>query len=294
MRSVIEDKRLILLFSVLALGALMILAVGLGEVSFREARSFGWNPARGVRSLALGFITTFAEIPLPMHLGLWVLLFLLVFLIAALISPASRWRLIKNIIRMAVIYWGFYILFTRLRERLAQIALDLNAMGSNPFSSAGGEPPPEFAPPSNSSSLAYLASFIIALLLVLIGWRLFVFWRKKRQDGGLQPLEKIAKIAHTSLKDLSSGRDATDVIMKCYYRMNEVVADKRKLERGAAMTPAEFAVQLERAGLPGDAVRRLTRLFEDVRYGAHRTGAGDVNEAVACLNVILHHCGEPL
>ena len=44
--------------------------------------------------------------------------------------------------------------------------------------------------------------------------------------------------------------------------------------------------------LPGDAVRRLTRLFEKVRYGGYRTDSNAVNEAVACLTTILHYCGE--
>jgi hypothetical protein len=44
--------------------------------------------------------------------------------------------------------------------------------------------------------------------------------------------------------------------------------------------------------LPGDAVQRLTRLFEAVRYGGYRSGRKDVNEAVACLTSILNYCGE--
>ena len=104
--------------------------------------------------------------------------------------------------------------------------------------------------------------------------------------------KKIAGIARSSLRDISSGRDSTDVIINCYFRMSDVVADKRNLNRSAAMTPHEFAGRLEQAGLPGDAVRRLTRLFEKVRYGGHRTDSSAVNEAVACLTTILHYCGE--
>jgi hypothetical protein len=73
-----------------------------------------------------------------------------------------------------------------------------------------------------------------------------------------------------------------------------VVADKRRLYREVAMTPHEFALQLEQAGLPGDAVTRLTSLFEGVRYGDRRSGPKDVNEAVSCLKAILHYCGEPV
>ncbi len=58
------------------------------------------------------------------------------------------------------------------------------------------------------------------------------------------------------------------------------------------MTPAEFATRLENSGLPSDAVRRLTRLFEGVRYGLQKTGPTEINEAVACLTTILQYCGE--
>jgi hypothetical protein len=82
--------------------------------------------------------------------------------------------------------------------------------------------------------------------------------------------------------------------MNCYYRMSDAVADKRDLQRKDSMTPSEFAVRLEQAGLPGEAVRRLTALFEAVRYGDRRSSQREVNEAVACLNSILIHCGEPV
>jgi len=76
--------------------------------------------------------------------------------------------------------------------------------------------------------------------------------------------------------------------------MSDVVADKQKLRREVAMTPQEFALRLERAGLPGDAVRRLTHLFEMVRYGDRKSAPKDINEAVSCLNTILHYCGETI
>jgi hypothetical protein len=76
--------------------------------------------------------------------------------------------------------------------------------------------------------------------------------------------------------------------------MSDVVSSTRHLYRNTAMTPHEFALHLEQAGLPGDAVTRLTRLFEGVRYGNRKSGPQDINEAVSCLKTILHYCGEPV
>jgi hypothetical protein len=38
-------------------------------------------------------------------------------------------------------------------------------------------------------------------------------------------------------------------------------------------------------------VKRLTRLFEAVRYGAGPTSQAEVQEAIACLKSILTYCG---
>jgi hypothetical protein len=128
--------------------------------------------------------------------------------------------------------------------------------------------------------------------MAFLAWRVSRVWREHAGRSGGKSLNEIARIARSSLRELSSARESTDVILNCYFRMSDVVADKRKLQRGAAVTPAEFAMRLEQAGLPGEAVKKLTRLFESVRYGGHRSGPTEVNEAVACLTTILHYCGE--
>jgi hypothetical protein len=124
-------------------------------------------------------------------------------------------------------------------------------------------------------------------------WKLYRAWEEIRQVKSV-PLQDIARIAHSSLRDLSNGRESTDVILNCYFRMSDVVADKKRIQRMASMTPAEFALRLESSGLPRDAVQTLTRLFESVRYGSRKAGPKETNEAVACLTAILQYCGEPV
>jgi hypothetical protein len=53
------------------------------------------------------------------------------------------------------------------------------------------------------------------------------------------------------------------------------------------MTPREFVRSLTAMGLPELAVQRLTRLFEDVRYGARVTGDQEEGEAIASLTAIV-------
>jgi hypothetical protein len=151
-----------------------------------------------------------------------------------------------------------------------------------------------FEPSQISPTFSYLVSFGFVLLWMVVFWVLYRGWKRYRAFSNTKPLDEIARIARSSLEDLSSGRNSSDVIINCYLRMSDVVSSRRQLQRDMAMTPHEFAVRLEQAGLPGDAVNRLTRLFEGVRYGDRRSGPRDVNEAVSCLKTILHYCGEPV
>ena len=47
---------------------------------------------------------------------------------------------------------------------------------------------------------------------------------------------------------------------------------------------------LEEVGLPTEAVRRLTELFEQVRYGAKSLGQDEGAQALACLEAIVEFC----
>ena len=291
MRSFLENKRLILVFSIVALGALTVLAIGLSDVPFRGAQTFRREEdARALGAVPQNLINSMVNIPLWQQLSLWLLILIMVVLISMLLSPELRKRLILIIIRVGITYWALYIVFTRYREML--LGMGMRPTLQQPGGASDALPPPEFIPPQTISLASYLVSFGIAVLLVLLAWKLFKFWQEYTMSNASLPLHKIARIARSSLNDLSSGRESTDVIMNCYFRMSDVVESKRNLSRGKSMTPAEFASRLEQGGLPSDAVYRLTRLFERVRYGGYRSGTPEVNEAVSCLTTILHHCGE--
>ena len=292
MRSLFENKRLTLVVSILALGALTVLAIGLNDVPFRAAHSFSREVASDPTSILP--IATDSEIDSRawLQMSVLTLVICMVILVGALLSPELRKRLFLIMIRVGFMYWALYILFTRYREFLPGMGLDLLGAERVPGSSSTGEPVPQFMPPQSISLTSYLISFGIAILLVIVARRVYAAWKEMKAADAEPSFKKIAGIARSSLRDISSGRDSTDVIINCYFRMSDVVADKRNLNRSVAMTPNEFAGRLEQAGLPGDAVRKLTRLFEKVRYGGYRTDSSAVNEAVACLTTILHYCGE--
>ncbi len=289
MRSLFENKRLILLLSILALGALTVLAISLNDVPFREGQQYSQREAPARELAAERVIRTLSDVPLWKQLFLWVSISLLVILIGLLLSPETRKRIFRLLIRVAFTVWAIYYLLMNYGAQL----LGFNTQ--QPEESLEDLPPlPVFEPPQVSSTFSYLISFAFALLALAVLWGLYRGWQKYMSLSTRKPLDEIAKIARSSLNDLSAGRDSSDVIIRCYLRMSDVVADKRRLYREVAMTPHEFALHLEQAGLPGDAVARLTGLFEGVRYGDRRSGPKDVNEAVSCLKAILHYCGEPV
>lgn len=291
MRSLFGNKRLVLLLAVLALGALTLLAISLNEVPFREGQHFSREETAQFELSVTEVNQIWGDVPVWKQIVLWSLLILSVILIGLLLSPQLRKRFFLLMIRAAITVWAVFFVLTNYGDEL----LGLTAQGGGGQAGVdGGAPIPVFEPPQVSPTFSYLISFAFALLWLVVLWTLYRGWKRYQLLSAKKPLDEIAKIARASLNDLSSGRNSSDVVINCYLRMSDVVASKRRLQREIAMTPHEFALRLEQAGLPGDAVSRLTRLFEGVRYGDRKSGPRDVNEAVSCLKTILHYCGEPV
>jgi len=295
MRSFFENKTWVLLVSILALGALTVLSVSLKNVSFKDAQPIGRGEAEPFVSPPSVVAEPQGEVSVWTQVMLWIVLTILVCLIALLLSPEGRRRMFRILIRLVASYLAVYFLFKRYPEIFSNLLFNFDALaGGRPADNVVDLPPPVFTPPQPSPFVSYVISVFIVLVMMYLGWTLYRAWKKLSASTQQQPLSEIAQIARSSLRELSSGRESTDVIMNCYFRMSDVVGSKKNMQRRPAMTPAEFATRLEDSGLPSDAVRRLTRLFESVRYGSHKTGQKEINEAVACLTTILQYCGEPV
>ena len=275
--------------------ALTVLAISLNDIPFRAAQHFGQGGTDEVSNVPQQLITEWIEIPWWKQVGIWILMTILVILASALLSPELRKQLIRRFIRMALTFWGLFYIFKNYRQYIP--ALNINLAQKVPVQNSNGSAgtPAVFQPPHISPTFSYLISFGFALLALVVIWALYRGWQKyTAMFNAKAPLNEIARIARSSLDDLSSGRNSSDVIINCYLRMSDVVFDKRQLSRADAMTPNEFASRLQQAGLPGEAVTRLTRLFEGVRYGDRKSSPKDINEAVSCLKTILNYCGEPI
>jgi hypothetical protein len=212
-------------------------------------------------------------------------------LVASILSPELRKRLIRMFLVFAFSFWAiFYLLENEL------LTLPNLSMGAGAAAGAVAEdipPLPEFAPPDIPDWVNYLVSLGVVVTLLALAWGLSRWWQRVNSLR-ISPdaLDDLAEIARSSLDDLMAGQDWDDVIVGCYARMSAVVSHRRGLQRKEAMTASEFARRLEQAGLPGDPVRRLTRLFESVRYGARKSSQDEIDDATDCLRAILHSCGE--
>lgn len=293
MRSFFQKKFTVILLAVLALGALTVLARSLDQIPFNQAQHYRLDTTEKAPMSAQQVHELLTDTPLWKQITVLVLIALMLVLLATLLSPEFRKKLLKMLLRFAIVVAGTFLFLKLYGSRLLDLQQMVTKIGEQ-APPADAQPLPIFQPPQISPTFSYLVSFGFALLWIALLWILYRGWQKYVALNTKKPLDEIANIARASLRDLSSGRDSSDVIINCYLRMSDVVADKRRLHREIAMTPQEFALRLERAGLPGDAVRRLTRLFEIVRYGDRKSAPKDVSEAVSCLNTILHYCGETI
>jgi hypothetical protein len=295
MRSFFQNKLWVILLATLALGALTVLALSLNEIPFKAAQHYSPKETAELQPVSTEeMIEALQDVQLWKQLVLWGLLALLAVLVGLLLSPELRRRFFRMLIRTALTVIAIFYLLRNYGDRFLSLLQPFTNQEVMPNEVANAQPLPTFQPPQVSSTFSYIVSFAFALLTIVLLWFIVRSWKKYVTLHPGEPLQEIARIARNSLHDLSSGRDSSDVIINCYLRMSDVVADKRQLQREVAMTPHEFALRLERAGLPGDAVRRLTRLFEMVRYGDRKSAPKDVTEAVSCLNTILHYCGETI
>lgn len=289
-----KGKSGVLLIAILGLAAITILASGLRDVSFRPGRILAEQEAQTVSLPVVRLVEDLSGIPLWKQLAALGGVFLIILLVSTILSPELRRRVIKTFLRFTLILAALYYL-ARNYSHLFKGLLEFNtpAAAGVQHDLAEGSPPPVFEAPQVSPLTAFLISAALIAGLAVLFWAVSRWWQRRQTILAMQrPLDDLANIARDSLRRLSTGSPWDDVIMDSYMRMSEVVEKRRGLARQHAVTPSEFAEKLERAGLPGDAVRTLTRLFERVRYGARHSSPDENAQAVNCLRAILNACGE--
>ena len=262
----IDARRLrILIFSTLAVAALLILASGLSQLRLLPGIPFPTSRLE-MESIPYGA-------PPVSSLGLLIIRILYFFLLACLpivviyliVSPQARRMflryLLATLVLLVLIYLAPRIIPTAPVESVAVPVED--ALGEPGDTEGSGW---NFVP-NPSEQVVFIVSIVIAVMLAL--FLVFLIWRFTRpKKEPIADLERIAQEAQTTLEEIRAGGDLRNSVIRCYARMTQVLRDERDIQREDAMTPREFEALLIQKRLPEKPVKDLTRVFEAVRYGS--------------------------
>lgn len=275
----------------IAILAVLVLSSSLAGLEMPLGEPFSLGTGTSVRPPPAAFGAE--PSPLAMFIVRAMLLFILALLpfsvLYLLFTPDGRRKLLQNLVIFGVLLGLIYMLRRQFRTEGETDVLSQLSMA--PADEIG-----EMAKPAEFSGavpdwLVFVASFalaaLIATLVIVLVWALV---RRRRQAKPGIALEQLAQQAEEAADAIEAGGDLRDTVIRCYLEMNRVVREARGILRQQAMTPREFEEQLERAGLPREQVRDLTRLFEDVRYGSKALGEWEGRRAIACLSTIADAC----
>jgi hypothetical protein len=293
-----RDKKLRLLGLLgLAVAALIILAGGLTGLELGPGEAFPMRlllPGESSGSPSPGVLSTL----LAPSYGLWITLavglfvgMILLWIVTFILRPEARRWMASRFIS----YFALLLLLTLLfnfvqRSMPADQAEAGQAATSGLFDLLGEAEDAPLVPAFISHPPWWLVTTVtLALLALLLGLARFVWQQRPQERAG--PVERVVQEAQHAVEQLRRGRDLKDTIMHCYHEMNLVLSEQRGIRRQTAMTPREFELYLGQIGLKTDHIRQLTRLFEQVRYGATTPGEREEREAVACLTAIVEAYG---
>jgi hypothetical protein len=278
---------LILLFGLVLL-SIMLLASSLPTLIFEPGEPFPLGALLG--SGAPLPSPQFAPTPEldPMwqtvaRIVMWVLLPLSI--IYAIVSPQMR-RELRRILPVMLLILALFMFLKEPNPQEREIEPEAGGSLQSAGELAVLEPPDYVTDPP-----AWLFAALNVIVFIVIGVAGWLFWRRIRQRMP-DPQAQIILEAERALADLQSGANLRDTVMRCYAEMSHVLADARNVERHRGMTPREFETYLAALGLGDDHIRRLTRLFEGVRYGPDTPGRREELEAVDCLTAIVRAYGK--
>ncbi|MGF1507132.1 MAG: DUF4129 domain-containing protein [Chloroflexi bacterium] len=258
---------------------LLLLAAGLSSLELSFGQSFTLRSLP--EDIALGEASTIiGNSQLMQAIGLFVAVATAAALIAFIVSPQLRAVDIRRAIVLAFLAFALYQVFSRTGD-LEQNFQDMeNQLLPEAEAIAPGglitEPPVWL---STVIAFALITAVGIGIALVVRGWQ-------ARQSADDTP-GQLEDLALRTIEDLEAGADVRDTVLRCYYDMHDTLARRHDVRYRELLTPREFEAEMARYRVPPEAIHRLTRLFERVRYGGHAAVEAEKDEAIACLRAIV-------
>ncbi|MBN1956096.1 MAG: DUF4129 domain-containing protein [Anaerolineae bacterium] len=284
----VRNRLWALAFLAAAVVATILLAAGLSDFTLRVGRSLPVAtetepllPGSGIPPGSTLFEKLFVALLLMVQL---LIPFAIVYVI---LSPQARKQVIKS---LGVLMWliAIYVILSRQHHlRLPEAQLPQITLPTN---SPGGESPLDIVvDPPQWLVIASAAGLALLVSAAVVGFGQLLLRRRRFAS----PLEQLAGEAQDALEALQAGENLRDVVLRCYYEMLRISSEQRGLQREKTTTPREFERYLVEAGMPGEQVQQLTRLFESVRYGAKTPDKLQEQQAVTCLTAIVEACRSP-
>jgi hypothetical protein len=281
-----RSQKTITLISLMTIIILVILlSTGLSNLTLKPGQSYYFQSQDGQVGDAVTPTSFFDFGGFWRVLGLLTLwVFLPVSIIYFMISPDARRQVLQRILSTTVTMFALIIVArwistTRGCSAAQDAVTEVAAEGS-------GEAVELVYAPPDLPSLRYLGSLLMAVIIVTLVIRI---WHRI-QSAKPTKFEKIAQEAENAAAEIRAGADLRNTIKRCYFEMSTALQEYRDIQRKVGMTPREFESSLQGMGLPIGNVRRLTHLFEEVRYGSKVLGEPIEREAVDLLNAIVQDC----
>jgi hypothetical protein len=284
MKQLFGNKSFILALGVISVLLLALLAVGLESLEFNKGTPFTYSEVNNTSGT--GAIEP-PELDWVITFGVFIILAVTIFILI-IATPKQRRIILLLLLLTALLFLGIMwwissngsggtasqptaaVLHTPLAPEATAILIGTQIPGVI------------YTAPSISPWISFGITFAVLIVGLTVMW---IFFRHRWRND--VPLDDLAGIAEQTVSDLQSGRDYGDAIINCYANMTYSVNRLRGIRRRGNLTPEEFIAVLERARLPPDPVRRLTALFERVRYGGKPASQDEIDEAVTCLTEIV-------
>jgi hypothetical protein len=278
--------------------ALIFLSTGLSRSTLQRSQPFpvwifnnlepGEVPPDEVRS---GEVPTL-PVSLWYRLGFFILIGLLtLWIITLILHPEARKRMLIRMIG----YLTLLLIISFVYSKLNPPELVNQNGGDDVEIGPGGiftqEEPPVMPTLVADPPQWLVVTITLAFIILILGVIWFVWQRRPRRTTLESPKQLLALEARRAIETLQAGSDLKDTVLRCYQEMSQVLKEQRGIQRQKGMTPREFEKHLVEIGLRDEHIRRLTRLFEGVRYGDNVSSERDKREALDCLRAIVRAYG---
>lgn len=268
-------------FFILGLVILVLMVSGLSGLEFREGTPFFISSEEQAKIANKSNFNLWSQAKLWDYFGQFVFWILLpISMIYFIISKEVRRIAIRRAAILGTIMYAYLILVRQLGLNAEEKLIDIDSAAEVDFTQDNFME--AVFQPEITQWMQWLANFLFVLLVAFLVWRIIRGWKSRKTT-----LDHLAVEASEAIQDLQSGADLKDTILNCYLEMSNALQSQRGIQRKTAMTPREFEIELERSGLPQEQIRRLTRLFEMVRYGNLSLGQEEQAEAITCLQAIV-------